>query len=111
MVDNSKQVKKRVEWMMCGNRRSDIYIDEVREFLNFAFSNIPTSTDEEEYKVPCPCKRCNNRHHKTRKEINEDLIINAIVSGYTRWIYHGEYEPPLNYKWYSIWVHSMDLSW
>ena len=52
MVDNSEQFKKRVERMTCGNRWSDIYIDGVKEFLNFAFSNIPTSTNGEEYKVP-----------------------------------------------------------
>ena len=27
--------------------------------------------------------------------MNQDLFINGIVAGYTRWIYHGEYEPPL----------------
>lgn len=48
MVDNSEHVKKRVEWMTYGNRRSAIYRDGVREFLDFAFSNIPTSTDGEE---------------------------------------------------------------
>ena len=95
MVDNSEQFKKRVEWMTCGNRRSDIYRDGVREFLDFAFSNIHTSTDGEEYKVPCPYKWCNNSRHKTRKEINEDLFINGIVCGYTGWIYHGEYAPSL----------------
>ncbi|KAJ8447025.1 hypothetical protein Cgig2_033594 [Carnegiea gigantea] len=62
--------------MTCGNRRSDICINGVREFLDFAFSNIPTSTDGEEYKVPYPCKWCNNSRHKTKKEINEDLFIN-----------------------------------
>ena len=69
MIHNSKQVNKRVERMTCGNRRSDTYIGGVRDFLDFAFSNIPTSTDGEEYKVPCPCKRCNNSHHKTRKKL------------------------------------------
>ncbi|KAJ8444890.1 hypothetical protein Cgig2_015236 [Carnegiea gigantea] len=78
-----------------GNRRSDIYINGVREFLDFAFSNIPTSTDGEEYKVPCPYKQYNNSRHKTREEINEDLFINGIVCGCTRWIYHGEYAPSL----------------
>ena len=87
--------------MTCSSRRSDIYMNGVREFLNFAFSNIHTSTNGEEYKLPYPCKWCNpckwcsNSRHKIRKEINEDLFINGILSGYTRWIYHGEYEPPL----------------
>jgi len=81
MVDNSEQAKKRVEWMTCGSRRSDIYRDGVREFLDFSFSNTHTSTNGEQYEVPCPCKWCNNSRHKTRKEINEDLFINGRVSG------------------------------
>ena len=67
----------------------------MREFLDFAFSKIPDTTNGEEQKVPCTCKRCNNSHYKTTEEINEDLFINGIVTGYTCWIYHGECEPPL----------------
>jgi len=26
--------------------------------------------------------------------MNEDIFINGIATGYTCWIYHGEYEPP-----------------
>ena len=48
MADNLEKIKKRVEWMTCGNRRSDIYIDGVREFLHFVFSKILATTNGEE---------------------------------------------------------------
>ena len=91
--------KKRLEWMGCDDRTSDLYRNGVKEFLDFAFVDLPTSSDveEDENKVPCPYKRCNNSWHKTRKEIDDDLLLNGIVKGYVRWIYHGEYKPPT--KW------------
>jgi len=48
MADNSEQIKKRVEWMTCDHKRSDTYIDGVREFLDFAFSKILATTNGEE---------------------------------------------------------------
>ncbi|KAJ8428167.1 hypothetical protein Cgig2_028287 [Carnegiea gigantea] len=99
-IDNSEQVKKRVEWMTCSNRRSDIYINGVKEFLDFAFSNIPTSIDGEEYKVPCCCKRCNNSHYKTRKEINEDLFINGIETFEEDALQQSDSRPLLNESLY-----------
>ena len=66
----------------------------MREFLDFASSNIHAITIGEKYKVPCPCKQCNNNCHMTKNEINKDLFMNGIVVGYTCWIYHDECEPP-----------------
>ncbi|XP_056688291.1 uncharacterized protein [Spinacia oleracea] len=95
-MDISDPLKKRLEWMSCDDRTHTLYINGVKEFLDFAFTDLPTGSEieEEETKVPCPCNRCNNSRHKTREDIFEDLLLNGIVKGYVRWIYHGEYKPP-----------------
>ncbi|WCJ29485.1 hypothetical protein M5689_011118 [Euphorbia peplus] len=95
-MDDSVVCKKRLEWMTCDDRLDDLYVNGVKEFLDFAFSELATSSDLEEgdKKVPCPCNRCNNSRHKSRKEIYYDLILHGIVRGYVRWIYHGEYKQP-----------------
>lgn len=95
-MDTSDPIKKRLEWMTCDDRTHTLYITGVKDFLDFAFTNLPTCSENEEEanKVPCPCNRCNNSRHKTREEIFDDLILNGIVRGYVRWIYHGEYKPP-----------------
>ncbi|XP_065861009.1 uncharacterized protein [Euphorbia lathyris] len=95
-MDNSDVENKRLEWMRCDDRMDDLYINGVKEFLDFAFGDLDTSSDigEGDKKVPCPCKRCNNTRHKSSEEIYSDMLLNGIVSEYVRWIYHGEYKPP-----------------
>ncbi|XP_021733288.1 uncharacterized protein LOC110700108 [Chenopodium quinoa] len=90
------EVQKRLEWMRCANRTDNLYINGVNSFLQFAFGDLEMNSDlgEEEKKVPYPCNRCNNGPHKTRDEIYTNLIVNGIVQGYVRWIYHGEFKPP-----------------
>ncbi|CAO2827202.1 unnamed protein product [Amaranthus hypochondriacus] len=94
-MENSDILKKRLEWMKCDDRTSDLFLNGVKEFLNFAFGELNDNDykDEEEVKLPCPCNRCNNSKHKTKDEIFSDLLLNGIVRGYVRWIYHGEFEP------------------
>ncbi|CAO2830793.1 unnamed protein product [Amaranthus hypochondriacus] len=94
-MENSDILKKRLEWMKCDDRASDLFLNGVKEFLNFAFGELNDNDykDEEEVKLPCPCNRCNNSKHKTKDEIFSDLLLNGIVRGYVRWIYHGEFEP------------------
>uniref|UniRef100_A0A803MQZ2 Transposase-associated domain-containing protein n=1 Tax=Chenopodium quinoa TaxID=63459 RepID=A0A803MQZ2_CHEQI len=88
-------IRKRLEWMGCDDKTHTLYINGVTEFLDFAFTDQSSSIDdeEEETKVPCPCNRCNNSRHNTREEIYDDLLLNGMVKGYVRWIYHGEFKP------------------
>ncbi|XP_021855645.2 uncharacterized protein [Spinacia oleracea] len=99
-MDSSDMLKKRLEWMECDDRTNSLYINGVNEFLYFAFGDLANSSDigEDEIKVPCPCNRCNNSTHKTKDEIFNDLLLNGIVRGYVRWVYHGEFKPPQKRK-------------
>ncbi|KAL2933726.1 Glycogen phosphorylase [Bienertia sinuspersici] len=83
--------------MRCADRTDNIYISGVNTFPQFAFDNLESnsSVGDDDKKVPCPCNRCNNSRHKTMEEIYSYLLVNGIVQGYVRWIYHGEYKPPL----------------
>ncbi|KAL9241067.1 hypothetical protein vseg_015219 [Gypsophila vaccaria] len=96
-MDASNVLKKRMEWISCNDRTSDLYISGVMEFLDFAFANSSSNHDpsDEEITVPCPCYSCNNKHHKKKQDIFDILMLNGIVRGYVRWIYHGDYQPPL----------------
>jgi hypothetical protein len=40
--------------------------------------------------VPCPCNKCANRKRKPKKAMVEHIWKNGFMSGYTRWIFHGE---------------------
>ncbi|XP_074290266.1 uncharacterized protein LOC141616998 [Silene latifolia] len=98
-MDTMDILEKRVEWMQCNNRTDELYINGVKEFPDFAFfnasSNNNTNDEDEEITVPCPCYTCNNKRHKKRDDIFEDLMVNGIVRGYIRWVYHGESKPSL----------------
>ncbi|KAJ8422099.1 hypothetical protein Cgig2_011966 [Carnegiea gigantea] len=55
----------------------------VNEFLEFAFRN----KDE---KVPCPCKKCVHRFHRSKKEIFDHLVEHRMIEDYDTWYCHRE---------------------
>lgn len=57
----------------------------LQEFLNFAFQD-----DNPGDNAPCPCRRCLNVVHKTRSEVQSDLLRNGFDESYIQWVYHGE---------------------
>lgn len=57
----------------------------LQEFLNFAFQD-----DKPGDNAPCPCRRCLNVVHKTRSEVQSDLLRNGFDESYIQWVYHGE---------------------
>ncbi|XP_020094140.1 uncharacterized protein LOC109714114 [Ananas comosus] len=71
-------------WMHIQNRLSPEYKEGVSKFLDFAFGMTSGDT------IPCPCKKCNNVLFKQRNEVEADLVVNGVVTGYTRWLLHGE---------------------
>ncbi|XP_065860183.1 uncharacterized protein [Euphorbia lathyris] len=73
------------KWMECQDRLSYVYIKGVMDFLDFAFSHTIFGSV-----IPCPCTKCNNFVQKARDDVWGDLMMNGIVKGYTKWLYHGE---------------------
>ena len=54
------------------------YIDGINEFLEFAFRNNGE-------KVPCQCKKCVNRFHRSKEEIFDHLIEHRMIEDYEIW--------------------------
>jgi hypothetical protein len=66
-------------------RHTQIYIQGVDNFLDFAFSKSVIGD-----KILCPCRKCVNSSWKNRSDIREDLICDGFVKGYRTWMFHGE---------------------
>ena len=59
------------------------YLGGVNEFLEFAFRN----RDE---KVSCPCKKCVNHFHRSKKVIFDLLVEHRMIEDYDTWYCHEE---------------------
>ncbi|XP_027174679.1 uncharacterized protein LOC113774329 [Coffea eugenioides] len=71
-------------WMTIKDYLHPRYLAGVKEFVQFAYlGKDPT------YKLPCPCKGCNNFEDQTM-EVMKSHLCGGIVESYTRWVYHGE---------------------
>ncbi|KAL3810174.1 hypothetical protein ACJIZ3_000048 [Penstemon smallii] len=70
-------------WMDCP-RSSTEYQTGMQSFLDFAFSNSNNWT------ILCPCRKCKNGICRTRNVVLEHLLWNGFLSGYTKWVLHGE---------------------
>ncbi|XP_077239829.1 uncharacterized protein LOC143880743 [Tasmannia lanceolata] len=66
-------------------RIAPAYTDGVNQFLKFALANTHFGN-----KIKCPCVICVNRTLLDVIECREHLIVNGIMKGYTRWVFHGE---------------------
>lgn len=75
---------------MEANILSDKYNKQVHNFLEFSFNHIKLDN-----LIPCLCVKCNNALLKTRDEVEERLMVDGIVTSYTRWLYHGVF----NIEW------------
>ncbi|PIA40727.1 hypothetical protein AQUCO_02400060v1 [Aquilegia coerulea] len=68
------------------NRLSDVYLNGVNEFVDFAVAhnteNLTTCT--------CPCKKCGNGTRVKFTDLSTHLIRNGIDLIYTVWYFHGE---------------------
>ncbi|XP_077233801.1 uncharacterized protein LOC143876070 isoform X2 [Tasmannia lanceolata] len=71
-------------WMEV-RRIAPAYTDGVNQFLKFALANTHFGN-----KIKCPCVICVNRILLDVTECRDHLIINGIMKGYTRWVFHGE---------------------
>lgn len=61
------------------------HLDGVREFMKLVSEKF--GEDEE---ILCPCRRCLNRIHKHKGQVEDHLYIYGMAVTYIRWIYHGE---------------------
>nr|CAD1833012.1 unnamed protein product [Ananas comosus var. bracteatus] len=73
-----------LRFLVYWSRLSLEYKEGVSKFLDFAFGMTSGDT------IPCPCKKCNNVLFKQRNEVETDLMVNGVVTGYTRWLLHGK---------------------
>ena len=64
---------------------SKAHLDGVTEFMNFVSDNLG---DRQE--ILCPCRKCLNRVHQHKGEVETHLYIYGMTNTYTIWIHHGE---------------------
>ena len=74
-------------WINLNHRSHPEYIRGVKEFLNFALSNLANET-----LIRCPCSRCNNRVQRSPKQVQDHLFIHGMLKNYNKWVHHGEYD-------------------
>jgi hypothetical protein len=75
------------EWMYMGWRNK-------RDFFSEFGRNVDESCkkafDKGQYKVQCPCSKCENKSDQTQLTMGKHIITYGFVENYTRWICHGE---------------------
>ncbi|XP_077237173.1 uncharacterized protein LOC143878834 [Tasmannia lanceolata] len=71
-------------WMQLA-RNEPAYTLGVVEFIKFALANTVYGN-----KFKCPCVNCANIQLVGVKDCFDHLIIDGIMKGYTRWVFHGE---------------------
>jgi hypothetical protein len=78
------------EWMYTGRRgRNNVTTEWNRktgDFVERAYGEAAKGASL----VPCPCSKCANRKRKPKNAMVEHIWKNGFMSGYTRWIFHGE---------------------
>ncbi|KAL3813102.1 hypothetical protein ACJIZ3_014370 [Penstemon smallii] len=70
-------------WMDLPRSSSEYHIG-LQYFLDFAVSNSNDGM------ILCPCKKCKNGICRTRTIVEEHILWNGFLSGYTKWVLHGE---------------------
>ena len=71
---------------MSAPRSTILYSEGVRLFLEFASERAGMN-----HRFLCPCTTCANRYWLSERCIREHLICKGFMSGYTTWVFHGEY--------------------
>jgi hypothetical protein len=81
------------EWMYVGNRVSQCVIERLQSFLETAAEYKKPKDMSDVHYICWPCVDCCNEI-KTRdiEDICEHLFVRSFMSGYTRWMEHGEYK-------------------
>ncbi|XP_075080438.1 uncharacterized protein LOC107798997 [Nicotiana tabacum] len=66
-------------------RWTDEYIRGVNDFLDKAFERASQGNE-----ILCPCQKYINRNWHYRNVVEDHLVVNGFVDGYTEWVFHGE---------------------
>lgn len=66
-------------------RNDKAYMDGVTNFIKFAVEKAIING-----KILCPCRKCYNRFSFSSEVVEEHLIWNGFLLGYTDWVLHGE---------------------
>ncbi|KAL4579100.1 hypothetical protein LXL04_015235 [Taraxacum kok-saghyz] len=78
----------RKTWMYGIKRASNEYLHNLKEFLKVAENH---RVNKGECDIWCPCKKCQNcQKLSDLNAIEEHLLIEGFMNGYTRWSQHGE---------------------
>ena len=72
-------------WIHNPNRCVDEYLDEIKDFIDFARTHNPGAT-----RIRCPCRRCNNTLRETIENVRFHLVRNGMIETYNTWNHHGE---------------------
>ncbi|KAD4585877.1 hypothetical protein E3N88_23478 [Mikania micrantha] len=73
-------------WMYDEPRSSQIFVNGVKTFLNFAFERTSVNGD----KIKCPCTKCLNMKYQCKQTVLDHLICSGFRPEYLKWVYHGE---------------------
>ncbi|KAD2805514.1 hypothetical protein E3N88_38891 [Mikania micrantha] len=73
-------------WMYHAPRSSQIFVDGVKNFLNFAFERKCNNG----WMIKCPCRNCLNMLYQNKQSILHHLICSGFRLEYLKWVYHGE---------------------
>jgi Transposase-associated domain len=75
---------------MYGRRDTFEYLEGVEKFMECAREDMRVHAA---CSIPCPCNDCQNILRQPLVEVLQDhLIARGFVSGYTRWVKHGEFK-------------------
>jgi hypothetical protein len=78
------------EWMYTDHvGRNDVTPEWIRKTDDFV-ERAYDEADKGASLVPCLCSKCANRKTKSKNSMVEHIWKNGFMSGYTRWIFHGE---------------------
>ncbi|XP_070019670.1 uncharacterized protein [Nicotiana sylvestris] len=66
-------------------RWTDEYIRGVNDFLDKAFERASQGNE-----ILCPCQKCINHNWHYRNVVEDHLVVNDFVDGYTEWVFHSE---------------------
>lgn len=66
-------------------RSTVTYRDGLRKFIQCAIEKTGING-----KILCPCKSCGNRYWLGQDQVNDHLIYDGFMCGYSTWIFHGE---------------------
>ena len=73
-----------MNWKTFNCRKKPCYINGVKQFLEFSFTNA-----SKEGKIRSSCVNCDNYSYQNRKTVMLHLLNDGIIRSYNPWEFHG----------------------